>query len=239
MADYFRIDGGHALSGTIAPMGNKNAALPLLAASLLTDEPLIIRNVPDIGDVRTKLAIARKHGRCRLARRQRMPSGRQRRARRQPRPSPLKPHPHRGVAGGPAARPLRAGRHRPAWRRPHRPPSPRHPPTRLAGPRRPHRNRTRPSSAGRRPPPRRHPLPRRNERHRHRTGPSSPQCWQKERPPSPTPRWSRMCRTSATASTRWAHESKALAPTTSPLKESPTSAAPTSPLAPTTWKWAP
>ena len=62
MADYFRIDGGHALSGSIAPMGNKNAALPLLAASLLTDEPLVVRNVPDIGDVRTKLALLESMG---------------------------------------------------------------------------------------------------------------------------------------------------------------------------------
>ena len=53
--DYFRIEGGHPLAGEIAPMGNKNSALPLLAASVLTDEPLTIGNVPDIGDVRTKL----------------------------------------------------------------------------------------------------------------------------------------------------------------------------------------
>ena len=62
MADYFRIDGGHPLCGSIAPMGNKNAALPLLAASVLTDEPLVVRNVPDIGDVRTKLALLESMG---------------------------------------------------------------------------------------------------------------------------------------------------------------------------------
>ena len=38
-------------------MGNKNSALPLLAASVLTDEPLTLGNVPDIGDVRSKLAL--------------------------------------------------------------------------------------------------------------------------------------------------------------------------------------
>lgn len=38
-------------------MGNKNSALPLLAASVLTDETLVLRNVPDIGDVRSKLAL--------------------------------------------------------------------------------------------------------------------------------------------------------------------------------------
>ena len=60
--DYFRIEGAQTLSGTIAPMGNKNSALPLLAASVLTDEPLIIGNVPNIGDVHTKLAVLRSIG---------------------------------------------------------------------------------------------------------------------------------------------------------------------------------
>ncbi|MEA2132973.1 MAG: UDP-N-acetylglucosamine 1-carboxyvinyltransferase, partial [Solirubrobacteraceae bacterium] len=40
------IEGGVPLSGTIVPAGNKNAALPLLAASLLTDERVVIANVP-------------------------------------------------------------------------------------------------------------------------------------------------------------------------------------------------
>lgn len=53
----FRIEGANRLTGTIAPMGNKNSALPLLAASVLTDETLVLRNVPDIGDVRSKLAL--------------------------------------------------------------------------------------------------------------------------------------------------------------------------------------
>ena len=51
--DKFVIEGGHALSGTIKPSGNKNAALPLLAACLLTDQPVTLRNVPDIGDIGT------------------------------------------------------------------------------------------------------------------------------------------------------------------------------------------
>lgn len=55
--DYFRIQGARPLAGDVAPMGNKNSALPLLAASVLTDNPLTIGNVPDIGDVRTKLAL--------------------------------------------------------------------------------------------------------------------------------------------------------------------------------------
>ncbi len=55
--ERFVIEGGHRLSGTIRPAGNKNAALPLLAATLLTNEPVILRNVPEIGDVVTKRAL--------------------------------------------------------------------------------------------------------------------------------------------------------------------------------------
>jgi UDP-N-acetylglucosamine 1-carboxyvinyltransferase len=55
--DRFVIEGGHRLSGAISPAGNKNAALPLLAASLLTTQPLTLHNIPDIGDVRTKLQL--------------------------------------------------------------------------------------------------------------------------------------------------------------------------------------
>jgi len=49
--DKFLIDGGHALSGEVTPSGNKNAALPMLSACLLTEEPVILRNVPRIRDV--------------------------------------------------------------------------------------------------------------------------------------------------------------------------------------------
>ncbi len=47
----FVIEGGHPLSGTVRAAGNKNAALPLLAACLLTDQPVVLRNVPRIKDV--------------------------------------------------------------------------------------------------------------------------------------------------------------------------------------------
>jgi UDP-N-acetylglucosamine 1-carboxyvinyltransferase len=47
----FVIEGRKALNGEVVPSGNKNAALPLLAACLLTDEPVTLSNVPDIGDV--------------------------------------------------------------------------------------------------------------------------------------------------------------------------------------------
>jgi len=49
--EQFVIEGNVPLSGTVAPSGNKNAALPLLAASLLTDQPLVLHNIPDIRDV--------------------------------------------------------------------------------------------------------------------------------------------------------------------------------------------
>jgi UDP-N-acetylglucosamine 1-carboxyvinyltransferase len=45
------IEGGHRLSGRVAVEGNKNAALPLLAACLLTEEECVLTNVPRIGDV--------------------------------------------------------------------------------------------------------------------------------------------------------------------------------------------
>ena len=49
--DSFRIEGGIPLRGEVTPSGNKNAALPLLCATLLTDEPVILHNVPMIRDV--------------------------------------------------------------------------------------------------------------------------------------------------------------------------------------------
>jgi UDP-N-acetylglucosamine 1-carboxyvinyltransferase len=48
----FRIEGRRKLQGEVTATGNKNAALPLLSACLLTDEPVVLHNVPDIGDVR-------------------------------------------------------------------------------------------------------------------------------------------------------------------------------------------
>jgi UDP-N-acetylglucosamine 1-carboxyvinyltransferase len=48
----FLIEGGYPLKGEIIPGGNKNAALPLLAACILTDEAVTLHNIPDIGDAR-------------------------------------------------------------------------------------------------------------------------------------------------------------------------------------------
>ena len=51
--EKFIIEGGCPLKGEVTPSGNKNAALPLLAACLLTDEPVILHNVPQILDVQS------------------------------------------------------------------------------------------------------------------------------------------------------------------------------------------
>src|ERR1700727_3494015 len=53
--EKFVIEGGVPLSGTIVPAGNKNGALPILAACLLTDEQVVLRNVPRISDVETMM----------------------------------------------------------------------------------------------------------------------------------------------------------------------------------------
>ena len=55
--ERFIVEGGHRLEGSIRPGGNKNAALPILAGCLLTDEPVVLRNLPDIQDVRVMLQI--------------------------------------------------------------------------------------------------------------------------------------------------------------------------------------
>jgi UDP-N-acetylglucosamine 1-carboxyvinyltransferase len=53
--DRFLIEGGYPLSGTVVPAGTKNAALPVLAACLLTEEEVVVRNVPRISDVEAML----------------------------------------------------------------------------------------------------------------------------------------------------------------------------------------
>ncbi|MGH2498693.1 MAG: UDP-N-acetylglucosamine 1-carboxyvinyltransferase [Candidatus Limnocylindria bacterium] len=58
----FIVEGGTPLRGEITPAGNKNSALPLIAASLLTDEPVVLRNLPRVGDVRGMLDILAKLG---------------------------------------------------------------------------------------------------------------------------------------------------------------------------------
>jgi UDP-N-acetylglucosamine 1-carboxyvinyltransferase len=55
--ERFVIEGRKPLSGDVTPAGNKNAALPILAAALLTDCDVTLHNVPVIGDVRTMLQL--------------------------------------------------------------------------------------------------------------------------------------------------------------------------------------
>ncbi len=62
MAERFIVEGGRRLEGTIRPGGNKNAALPILAACLLTDDVVVLRNLPDIQDVRVMLQILENLG---------------------------------------------------------------------------------------------------------------------------------------------------------------------------------
>ena len=52
----YLIEGGYPIKGTIKASGNKNAALPCIAAALLTDQPIVLRNIPDIEDVQVMLS---------------------------------------------------------------------------------------------------------------------------------------------------------------------------------------
>jgi UDP-N-acetylglucosamine 1-carboxyvinyltransferase len=58
----FIVHGGRTLSGTIRPAGNKNAALPIIAATLLTDQPVTLTNVPRIRDVEALVELVRSVG---------------------------------------------------------------------------------------------------------------------------------------------------------------------------------
>ncbi len=60
--EKFVIEGGVPLSGTLVPAGNKNGALPILAACLLTDEEVVVCNVPRIRDVEAMVAILQAIG---------------------------------------------------------------------------------------------------------------------------------------------------------------------------------
>jgi UDP-N-acetylglucosamine 1-carboxyvinyltransferase len=60
--DRIRLIGGNELNGEIPISGAKNAALPLMIASLLTDEPLVLQNVPRLADVKQLERILENHG---------------------------------------------------------------------------------------------------------------------------------------------------------------------------------
>src|SRR5436190_5931636 len=58
----FIVQGGQKLSGTIRPSGNKNAALPIICAALLTEHPVTLNNVPRIRDVETLVELIASAG---------------------------------------------------------------------------------------------------------------------------------------------------------------------------------
>ncbi len=58
----FVVEGARALAGTIRPTGNKNAALPILCAALLTEDPVTLENVPRIRDIESLLQLIRQAG---------------------------------------------------------------------------------------------------------------------------------------------------------------------------------
>src|SRR4051812_28717970 len=60
--EQFVIEGGYRLNGTIEASGNKNTALKVIAACMLTDEPVTLRNMPNIGDVRVMCDLVRLLG---------------------------------------------------------------------------------------------------------------------------------------------------------------------------------
>jgi UDP-N-acetylglucosamine 1-carboxyvinyltransferase len=60
--EKFVIEGGVPLSGTVVPAGNKNGALPILASALLTDDEVVLRNVPRIRDVEAMIALLAELG---------------------------------------------------------------------------------------------------------------------------------------------------------------------------------
>ncbi len=60
--EKFVIEGGAPLSGTVVPAGNKNGALPILACAILTEDEIVVRNVPRIRDVDAMVAILQSIG---------------------------------------------------------------------------------------------------------------------------------------------------------------------------------
>ncbi len=167
--EAFLIEGCRPLSGTISPAGNKNAALPILAACLLTGEPVILENVPHIRDVEEMIELIAAlgvdvewHG----AEHRAGVGGRGQRH--QARPRAVHPHPRLDPAGRAAAGPLRGRRRAASWRRRDRPAPSGHPPdgVRRAGRGRAGRSRVPPTRPQR--PRRRRDPPRRGQRHRHR-----------------------------------------------------------------------
>ena len=135
--EKFIIEGGTPLSGTVVPAGNKNAALPALAATLLTSEEVVLRNIPRIRDVEAMVELLVRLGaqaewrdenviavQCDEITHTEVDPGWAERIRAS------------FLLAGPAARPLRRGRHAAARRRRDRPAAARSAPRRLPRPRR-------------------------------------------------------------------------------------------------------
>ena len=132
LMEKFVIEGGVPLSGTMVPAGNKNGALPILASCLLTEDEIIVRNVPRIRDVDAMLDILRAVGVAgQLARAQRGRAVRRRRARGRGRRRARRADPRLVPARRAPARALRPRRDAAAGRRRDRPPPPRPAPRRL------------------------------------------------------------------------------------------------------------
>ena len=130
--EKFVIQGGIPLNGTVVPSGNKNAALPILAATLLTDQPVTLHNLPNIGDVQTMLTLLEDLGASGPAPQQALGDDPRRRAvLHLPRSRAVQPDPGLADPDGADAGPRRADHADPARRRPDRPAADRHPP---AGP---------------------------------------------------------------------------------------------------------
>lgn len=58
----YKIEGGIPIRGTVAASGNKNAALPCIAATLLSDEPIILKNIPEIEDTNVMFLVLQALG---------------------------------------------------------------------------------------------------------------------------------------------------------------------------------
>ncbi|MCK6478017.1 MAG: hypothetical protein L6Q35_14430, partial [Phycisphaerales bacterium] len=60
--DTFVIEGGRRLAGRLRVHGSKNASLPLMAAALMCDDPVVLRDVPDLADIRNMLRLLAELG---------------------------------------------------------------------------------------------------------------------------------------------------------------------------------
>lgn len=60
--NQYIVEGSYPIRGRVRASGNKNSALPCIAAALLSDEPVILRNVPDIEDVHVMFEVLEKLG---------------------------------------------------------------------------------------------------------------------------------------------------------------------------------